>query len=169
MELTDIQKQTVAEWVAKGASLAEVQRQMQETLGIKATYMDVRFLVLELGVAVKEKPAPRPPAPPPTPAPAGAGGFDPGAEADLGADDGPDLGASPPGASTVRVDLDRIMKPGSLVSGTVVFSDGVSAAWALDQFGRLALNPAQPGYQPGPQDVQAFQMELRRALEKRGF
>jgi hypothetical protein len=69
----------------------------------------------------------------------------------------------------VSVDLDRVVKPGSLVSGRVTFSDGVSAGWSLDQLGRLALETSQPGYRPGREDLEAFQVELRRVLEKKGF
>jgi hypothetical protein len=64
---------------------------------------------------------------------------------------------------------DRIVRPGSMVSGTVTFSDGVSGKWALDQYGRLMLETAQKGYQPGPADVQAFQRELQAQLQRQGF
>jgi hypothetical protein len=56
-----------------------------------------------------------------------------------------------------------------VVSGSVVFSDGVKATWALDQLGRLALDPGQSGYQPSAEDVDAFQQELSTQLQKQGF
>jgi hypothetical protein len=67
------------------------------------------------------------------------------------------------------IELDRVMKPGSLVSGTVRFSDGVQASWALDQFGRLSLDAGRPDYRPSPDDIRSFQTELKRTLERRGF
>ena len=51
-------------------------------------------------------------------------------------------------AGGVAVEIDRVMKPGSLVSGTVTFTDGVSASWAIDQFGRLAIGASRKGYKP---------------------
>ena len=79
--------------------------------------------------------------------------------------DSPDSG----GTGGVAVTLDRIVKPGSVVSGTVRFSDGVSASWMLDQLGRLALDAGKPNYRPSPEDVQAFQVELRNLLQSRGI
>jgi hypothetical protein len=69
----------------------------------------------------------------------------------------------------VTVDVDRLTKPGALASGTVRFSDGVSAAWSLDQMGRLGLSATTPGYKPSEGDIVAFQQELRSALEKMGL
>ena len=69
----------------------------------------------------------------------------------------------------MRVTVDRVMKAGSLASGTVVFSDGVSASWMLDQMGRLAVQAGKPDYRPSEQDLAAFQDELRAALETQGF
>ncbi|MCE9613156.1 MAG: hypothetical protein K8T26_02710 [Lentisphaerae bacterium] len=161
MQLTDDQKLKVGAWVESGAPLAEIQRKLNEEFGMSLTYMDVRFLILDLGLQVKDrvvKEPKRPPAPASETVP----------DEDLGAaETGEDIPGGGPAA--VTVELDRITKPGTVVSGTVVFSDGVSAAWSLDQLGRLALSASRPGYQPSPQDVQAFQMELRRALERRGF
>ncbi|MDA0576799.1 MAG: hypothetical protein O3B24_01735 [Verrucomicrobia bacterium] len=167
MQLTDEQKKQVTIWVQAGAGLAEVQKRLSEELGISMTYMDVRFLVLDLGLDVKNKVVKAPPAPPaPSPVAPVADGDDRGAYPD----DMDAEGFPPPGpASAVSVELDRVTKPGSMVSGTVTFGDGVTAAWSLDQLGRLALSPSTPGYQPSQSDVQAFQMELRRALERRGY
>ena len=79
----------------------------------------------------------------------------------------PDDGAG--GLSRLSVEVDRVTRPGSLVSGTVRFSDGVTAAWMLDQHGRLALDVGKKKYSPSEQDVAAFQVELRSILEKQGF
>ena len=170
MQLTDEQKQRVAEWVRGGAGLSDVQKRLSEEFKLSLTYMDVRFLVLDLGLTLKDKAAPKAPPPPVAPPPAPADGL-PGDDADLPPDPFADEAAGDAGApgGAVRVDLDRIMKPGAIVSGSVTFSDGVSTTWSLDQYGRLALVPPRPGYQPSPADVQSFQMELRRLLERRGF
>jgi len=152
MELNEQQRQAVRQWAGEGLGLSEIQQRIKEEFGLSMTYMDVRFLVLDLDVAVadKEKPvsaAPaddvEPAAAPPEPGTGGLGG--------------------------VSVEVDMVTKPGAVVSGTAVFSDGVRAQWFLDQMGRLALDAAQPGYRPSEQDLAAFQQELRTALEKKGF
>jgi hypothetical protein len=52
----------------------------------------------------------------------------------------------------------------------VTFSDGVSAKWIGDQYGRPGFTEvSKPGYRPAPADGQAFMQELSRALQKRGF
>ena len=162
MQLTDEQRQAVAKWVADGASLQDVQRRIKDEFGVALTYMDVRFLVIEVGAHVQDKPA-RTGTPDLSKAPVPPPGKGTEAEADW-ADD-----TAAPGAGGVSVALDRITKPGTLVSGSVTFSDGVRAEWGLDQTGRLALGATRPGYSPSPADITAFQMELRRALETRGF
>jgi len=159
MELNDDQKKRIVDWIDQGLGLADIQRQLQEEMGFAMTYMDVRFLVLDLGLEVKDKEMPTT-----------AVAQDAATQTDD--DYQPDDAAFPETrtiGSSVSVEVDRVMKPGSIVSGTVVFSDGVKASWALDQFGRLALDADQPGYTPGKEDVAAFQKELRAALEKRGF
>ena len=55
MELTSEQKKTVAGWVANGEGLSEVQRKLASEFNITMTFMDVRFLVDDLGVTLKNK------------------------------------------------------------------------------------------------------------------
>jgi hypothetical protein len=91
-------------------------------------------------------------------------------EAGLAADNVDDLaGAAPAGAGGVKVDLDRVVRPGAAVSGSVTFSDGTSGKWAMDQYGRLMLDTGKKGYQPAAADVQAFQRELSRQLQQHGL
>jgi hypothetical protein len=152
MDLNPEQQAAVAQWVADGVSLSDVQKRIQDEFGIVMTYMDVRFLVIDLGVEPQDKPEPKS-AEPETPA-------DPDAPVE------PDEVSAPGGLS---LDVDAITKPGAVVSGTVVFSDGIKASWFLDQSGRLGLDAGDPGYKPSEDDLQVFQEQLRGALEKRGF
>ena len=154
MELTDEQKRAVTEWARKGAGLSEIQKQLEETFGLALTYMDVRFLVIDLGLEIEDRSKRTRPD---VPVEEGAG------------ETAADGSTGHPAASGVRVAVDRIVKPGAVVSGSVTFSDGVSGAWMLDQLGRLALDTSQPGYRPGPEDMAAFQDELRSALGSKGF
>lgn len=160
MELTDAQKQALKQWAAQGQGLSELQKRLSEEFGVAMTYMDLRLLSLDMGLQIKDRPGKS------VLAKAIPSAARETAAADI--DEGlPEGGGD--GLSSVSVEVDRIMKPGSVVSGTVKFSDGVSATWMLDQMGRLGLSASKPGYKPRPEDVHAFQEELRRALERQGF
>jgi len=92
-------------------------------------------------------------------------------EDELPADEFPEDEGVPaaPAAGGVTLEIDRIVRPGFAISGTVTFSDGVSGKWALDQYGRLMLDTGQPGYKPSMPDVQAFQRELQMQLQRHGY
>ncbi|MBI2438237.1 MAG: hypothetical protein HYV36_05430 [Lentisphaerae bacterium] len=156
MQFDDAQKDAVRRWVAEGCSLTEIQKRLNDEFKLAVTFLDLRFLILDLGLTIKEQ----------------ARKTGPGLELDKAAAARPAAEADEleEGAgSGVSVTLDRIVKPGAVVSGTVRFSDGVSAAWMLDQLGRLALDARKPNYRPSPQDLQAFQLELRNLLQSRGI
>lgn len=158
MELSDAQKAAITQWIQKGRSLADVQRSLREDFEISMTYMDVRFLVDDLDIAVVEEEAE---------APEVELGADATAEpAELAEAELVDEGAN----GAVTVDVDAIPRPGSLVNGTVVFSDGVSLGWQLSAAGQLGLIPGDdPEYRPNPEDVQSFQSQLEEVLRKKGF
>jgi hypothetical protein len=178
MDLTQEQKQSVKKWVESGDGLSDVQKKLREQFGLSLTYMDVRFLVLDLGLAIKDrggrsapKELPGSKKSPPGKAPVVKDKEDDEAWADDEPMDeaeltGPANGGAPSGVS---VDLDRITKPGSVMSGTVKFSDGVSASWFLDQFGRLGLQASKPGYKPSASDLREFQVALQTKLGARGY
>jgi len=169
MELTEQQRQSVKEWLAAGASLADVQENLKSEFGIALTYMDVRLLVLEIGAAVKDKPDPEEAKPKPPPPPS-MDDDDPYAD-DPYADESFNDETTPDGeqAAKVSLSLDRVMRPGAVISGTVTFSDGAKASWLIDQYGRFGLDPETPGYQPAPADMRAFQLELRAELRRHGY
>lgn len=157
------QKRQIAAWVKEERSLAEIQRSLQEEFGVVITYMDLRFLVDDLDLNMPDKP----------PAHFASEGKLEDARGDAGPDDADfvddgDSAANSGVSGAVSVTLDRVTRPGALVSGTVRFGDGVNAQWHLDQMGRLALNPSQPGYKPSQEDVMAFQRELQRMVEQQG-
>ena len=164
MKLDDAQKQKVSGWIEEGLKLSEIQDKLNSEFGLRMTYMEVRFLIDDLGVKLKDK-APEPP-PAPAPAPAGATSKPgaPLATTPLADDEGGGL----PG-SGVSVKVDQVTRPGSLVSGNVKFSDGKMADWYLDQMGRLGLAPREQGYKPSQEDLLEFQTELQNELAKLGF
>ena len=75
----------------------------------------------------------------------------------------------PPVEGGVSVELDTVNPPGAMASGSVVFSDGQSKKWTLDQFGRLGLSGGDDAYKPSDEDVAEFQKQLDSALRGRGF
>ena len=135
-----------------------MQRSLREDYEISMTYMDVRFLVDDLDIEVVEE----------EPEPPELSEVD--AEKNATAEPAETELVDEVGNGAVTVDVDAIMRPGSLVSGTVVFSDGVSLAWQLSAAGQLGLIPGEdPEYRPSPDDLQSFQSQLEEVLRKKGF
>ena len=77
--------------------------------------------------------------------------------------------AKPVPTGTVTVTMDGIALPGALISGKVTFSDGETAIWMLDQYGRPGLDPDTPGYRPVQEDVVEFQKQLSEMVRKKGY
>jgi hypothetical protein len=163
MNLTDEQRKRVAEWIAQGAKLGEIQNRLASELGLKLTYMDTRLLVDDLKLVPKDPERPKvvePPAPPISPAATAPAAAAAGAA---------ELPLPPVGGGKVSVTVDQITRPGSLVSGKVTFSDQQVADWYLDQMGRLGVAPKQQGYKPSAADVQDFQIVLQQEMAKLGY
>jgi hypothetical protein len=178
MDLSEQQKQKIRDWVASGASLSDVQRNLKAELGITMTYMDVRMLVLDLGASVKDKPEVKPPKAIPASQPIHDEEDSPAY--DLDEEPAPDPEALHPEASsspdehqtpdsTVTLDMDSLVVPGAMVSGSVTFSDGTKARWLIDQYGRFGIEPETPGYRPSPEDMNDFQLQLRGELHRKGY
>lgn len=167
--LTQEQLAQVEQWAADGATLNDVQSRLKSEFGITLTYLEARLLMLDVGVRLKDKPREQPK---PEPAPA-APQAPPTAEEDDndgGVEDLPPLAETDaPAGGDVTLTADQIAIPGALISGKVTFSDGQSAAWYLDQFGRLGLSGAPQGYQPPKQDIPKFQQQLDLLMQRAGF
>ena len=152
-EPSDEQKKEISKWVAEGIGLSDIQKKINKDFGVVMTYIDVRFLVDDLNLTlvddeeeapVKEK----------------EGGVDP---------QNPSVDAPLDGVGGVTVELDKVNPPGAMASGSVVFSDGQSKKWTLDQYGRLGLTGGDDQYKPSDEDVAEFQKQLDTALRGRGF
>jgi hypothetical protein len=153
MNLTAEQEALVRQWVADGASLSDVQKQIRAEFGLHPTFFDVRMLVMNLGAQLKDK------------------------EVQVAADDvtkaqlPPKQAAAAPqptGSVSVSVDTLQVI-PGAMVSGSVVFSDGNKARWYFDQMGRFGFEPELPGYTPPEGDMQSFKVQLSQELRQRGL
>lgn len=175
MELSQQQREAVSQWIAAGDSLAAVQRRLGADFGLSMTYMEVRFLVDDLGLELKSPERPKSaaalsaPIAGDAPTDPAAIGNEPAPEDDGFAKELADEFAKPAAPAGVKVEVDRIMRPGTVVSGSVTFSDGKSATWALDQSGRLMLDGGKTGYKPAQADIQAFQQELSVQLKRHGY
>ncbi len=158
MNLDEAQRKKVAGWIEEGLKLSDIQSRIASELGVRLTYMDVRFLVDDLKLTPKDIEPPKPPtsalnavpAPATPPAP-----LVPKAE------------SAPAGGLSLSVD--QLARPGAMVSGKVTFTDGNVADWYIDQTGRLGLAPQIAGYRPPAADVQQFQIALEAELSKMGI
>ena len=168
MNLDDVQRSKVAEWIAEGLKLSEIQNRLASELGLRMTYMDVRLLVDDLKLTPKDIEPPKPVAPilpsPAAPPPAGAR---PPAQPPASA--APKPAPPGPGPGKVSVSVDKLARPGAVVSGQATFSDGNTAAWQLNELGQLGIAPQQPGYRPPASDVEQFQAALEAELSKLGL
>lgn len=141
-QLTPEQKDALKQWAAEGATMSDLQRHLKDDFGHTVTYMDTRFLILDLGIELVEEPKEVPkeevkPALVPT--------------------------------GEVTTTMDTLTLPGAMVSGKVTFSDGESAVWMLDQTGRPSLDPDTSGYRPSEEDILSFQTQLRELIRQSGL
>ncbi|MDR1818348.1 MAG: hypothetical protein LBR07_09335 [Puniceicoccales bacterium] len=58
--LSSEQKNTLAAWVAEGLALSQIQKRMNAEMGVSMTYMELRFLIDDLNLALQDKPEPPP-------------------------------------------------------------------------------------------------------------
>jgi len=155
MQLNDEQKKRIAQWAAEGKNLSEIQKEINNNFNISPTFMELRCLLIDEGIKLKDQePSLQP------------------EDLDLSAETVKEQSNTLSKSQTsgqVSIEIDRVKKAGAIVSGSVTFSDGVTATWSLDQLGRIALNASQAGYNPSKSDLQSFQQELARRLESGTF
>jgi len=143
-KLTPDQISALKQRAAEGASMSDLQRHLKEEFGFSLTYMDTRFLILDLGIELIEEPK------------------EPEKKEE-------DTKPAPVPTGKVTTTMDTLTLPGALVSGKVTFSDGETAIWMLDQSGRPGLDPDTPDYRPSQDDIMEFQVQLRELIQKSGL
>lgn len=153
-KLTPEQITKVSAWVAEGATLSQIQERLSSQLEVSMTYMDVRFLVDDLNLALIEKEEPKQPEAP---------------AAEAAPEETAPVAPTAQGAGVVTVEVDTIAQPHAMVSGHVTFSDGEKADWYIDHQGRPGMAARTPGYRPTPQDITDFQVKLDAALRQAGY
>ena len=154
-DLSEEQVQSLRDWAAEGDQLADLQKKLTETYELNVTYMDMRFVVLDLELEIKsqEEEAPEQEE---------EEAFEENSEEEVHVLDAPVPGGQ------VSLTVDQIAIPGTVVSGYVTFSDGEKGRWSIDQMGRPSLDPDTANYQPSHEDLVSFQEELRKALQGGG-
>ena len=163
-KLTDDQIKTIKSWALEGAQLSDVQKRMEEELELVLTYMDTRFMVLDLGIEIrnlneetKSEDSEE----------ADRDELSKDSENNLSEEDLEILPPTPQGKGPVSVSVDEIARPGVMASGRVTFSDSQSGMWYVDEMGRVGIDPDTAGYRPTEADVRAFQSELQKVMETR--
>ena len=106
MKFTDEQKSAVVEWLGQGRSLSDIQQALKVDYDLTITYMELRFMVDDLEIPLCEDPVEDP-----------VDASEDASEAVLE----PEPVLDPSG---VQIDVDALVLPGALVSGSVTFRMG---------------------------------------------
>lgn len=157
--LTDEQVATIRSWAEDGANLSDIQKRLGEELEVRVTYLETRFLLEDLKIELLPDPVEEPEEPEAEESAEGDG-----ADSDAGEEE-----AVEPGDGSVTVTVDKVQRPGAIISGRVDFGGGNTAAWWLDQMGRLGMDSDNPEFRPSEEQAMAFQQELQKAIQESGM
>lgn len=133
-------KRFIAQKLAEKESLSNIQKLVNEEFGTKLTYMEIRILASELEDVDWKA-------------------FDP---VPVKKDEEAEVEEALPASGTV-VEVSKLVRPGTALSGTVSFRSGSKAEWYVDSYGRLGIENLQ-GENPTEEDVREFQKELQKQL-----
>lgn len=142
----------MASRIAEEVSLSDIQNEVNAKFDLSLTYMDIRILASTLDIDWQAKAAAK--AEEAKKEAEEAAAAEEETPAEVPADDAP--------GQTV-VEISKLMRPGTALSGSVKFASGSTADWYIDQTGRLGLENLV-GSQPTQEDIQQFQVELEKAV-----
>lgn len=152
--LSDEQIAMIQSWADSGDGLSEIQKKLDSEMNVKVTYLELRFLIDDLGVKLPEiEPEVE------------DSGEDSGEEEAEPLDDDVETAAS---GDDAVVSISALQRPGALISGTVSFAGGETAEWWLDQMGQLGMNPKNEDFRPNEKQMMSFQKELQRVVQEKG-
>ncbi len=157
--LSEEQVAQIQSWADEGDGLSEIQDKLGSEMNIRVTYMEMRFLIDDIGVQLKSDPVPEQQEPEEEKE---AEAPEKSAEEHI-----PESGTGD--ATDVSVTVDKVQRPGTMISGNVSFGGGNSAEWSLDQMGQLGMKPNNEGFRPSEEQVIAFQQELQRVVQESGL
>ena len=139
----------MASRIAEGISLSDIQNEVNEKFQQSMTYMDIRILAAGLDIDWQAK--------------AAAKAEEEKKEEENAPEEAvPEEAPAETDGKTV-VEISKLMRPGTALSGSVKFASGSTADWYIDQTGRLGLENLV-GNQPTQEDIQQFQVELEKAV-----
>lgn len=138
----------MASRIAEGISLSDIQNEVNEKFQLSMTYMDIRILAAGLDIDWQAK--------------AAAKAEEEKKEETAEEEAAPAEVPAETDGKTV-VEISKLMRPGTALSGSVKFASGSTADWYIDQTGRLGLENLI-GNQPTQEDIQQFQVELEKAV-----
>lgn len=165
----------VRTYINEGLTLSQIQKALAEKFDLHLTYMDLRLLAADLQANWEKQDAKleaarsgsQPPQKSRQPVPetpeTGSGAASPMSDT---ADDSADFDGNreEESGSGTKVEVSPIARPGTSMGGTVKFGSGASGEWYIDGMGRVGFEPSEGSAKPTPQDIQEFQVELRKAL-----
>ena len=147
-------KKFMAEKIAEKISLSEIQSMVNEKFNTKMTFMDIRILASELELDWRRREEEEK-----------AAETEKEAEKEESTTNSDTENAeNTPGKTTVE--LNKIVRPGALASGSVHFASGVYAEWYIDNNGRLGLDKVKGG-KPTEQDIDDFQVEMQKIFAEK--
>lgn len=140
----------MASRIAEGISLSDIQNEVNEKFQLSMTYMDIRILAAGLDIDWQAK--------------AAAKAEEEKKEEETAPEEAaPEEAPAAPADGQTVVEISKLMRPGTVLSGSVKFASGSTADWYIDQTGRLGLENLV-GNQPTQEDIQQFQVELEKAV-----
>ena len=142
-------KKFMAEKIAENVSLSDIQTMVNEKFNAHMTFMDIRILASELEVDWRSEAEKNPPA-----------------EEEKDSADAENNGNAANAPAKTTVELNKIVRPGALASGSVHFASGVYAEWYIDNSGRMGLDKVTGG-KPTEQDIEDFQVEMQKIFSER--
>ncbi len=150
MSITPEAIESIRAWAAQGIDLNGIQKNLTDQ-GFSIRFMDLRFLLLDHGIEIAEIAAPTPPVEQETTT-------QPEAPAT------PAAAAPSTTAALVKVSLDELQIPGTMLSGKALFTSGIRGAWSFDSTGAFSWNDLSD--RPTETELQAFQHELNLILSQ---
>ncbi len=137
-------KKNIAKLLSEKKTLSEIQDILKSEFEHSMTFLDLRLLAAELeGVDWKQ--------------------FDPVKEEVEEEEEEVEL----VGDGKTYVEISQVQRPGAMLSGSVIFASGASSNWMLDQSGQLGLDQSKG--EPTEADLEAFKLELQKAIQKGGI
>ncbi|MCM8526924.1 MAG: hypothetical protein NE327_10430 [Lentisphaeraceae bacterium] len=145
MEEIEIKK-IVAKNLNEGLTLNEIHKILSEKHSVKMTFMELRLLSSEIEDMDWSQ-------------------FDPKKEEPEEDETADTQDVSGEVEDGTQIEMHKVQRPGAMMSGSVVFLSGIKGQWMIDQFGSLDLALEDDTQQPTEEDMEDFQMTLRRKLQ----